>query len=149
MLARRHLNKFILTNFENLNSLSNIFQETLNFLVLTDPQLFYLFKNYWQTFSLSHLKVTKILFGPKVKYLSETFFADLCCLEGISCFDLDCVKARLRDSTLSSYKEASKYMKKNLLKAEFDALKSLIRNKELIIQKANKGNIEVLLNRKG
>ena len=40
-------------------------------------------------------------------------------------------------------------MKKNLLKAEFDALKSLIRNKELIIQKANKGNIEVLLNRKG
>ena len=40
-------------------------------------------------------------------------------------------------------------MEKNLLKAEFDALKSLIRNKELIIQKANKGNIEVLLNRKG
>ena len=40
-------------------------------------------------------------------------------------------------------------MKKNLLKAEFDALKSLIRNKELIIQTANKGNIEVLLNRKG
>ena len=39
-------------------------------------------------------------------------------------------------------------MKNNLPKAEFDALKSLIRNKELIIQKANKGNTVVLLNRK-
>ena len=39
-------------------------------------------------------------------------------------------------------------MEKNLPKAEFDALKSLIRNKELIIQKADKGNTLVLLNRK-
>ena len=39
-------------------------------------------------------------------------------------------------------------MKNNLPKTEFDALKSLIRNKELIIQKANKGNTVVLLNRK-
>ena len=66
----------------------------------------------------------------------------------ISNFDLDCIKARLRDSAFSSYKETSKFMKKNLPKAEFDALKSLIRNKELIIQKADKGNTVVLLNRK-
>ena len=39
-------------------------------------------------------------------------------------------------------------MENNLPKAEFDALKSLIRNKELIIQKAEKGNTVVLLNRK-
>ena len=37
LLARRHLNTMILTNFENLNSISNIFQETHNFVVLTDP----------------------------------------------------------------------------------------------------------------
>ena len=37
----------------------------------------------------------------------------------------------------------------NLPKAEIDALKSLIRKKELIIQKAYKGNAVVLLNRKG
>ena len=39
-------------------------------------------------------------------------------------------------------------MENNLPKAEFDVLKSLIRNKELIIQKADKDNTVVLLNRK-
>ena len=39
-------------------------------------------------------------------------------------------------------------MENNLPKAEFDALKSLIRNKELIILKADKDNTVVLLNRK-
>ena len=37
LLARRHLNTMRLTNFENWSSISNIFQETYNFLVLTDP----------------------------------------------------------------------------------------------------------------
>ena len=37
LLARRHLNTMLLTNFDNLNSISNIFQETHDFLVLTDP----------------------------------------------------------------------------------------------------------------
>ena len=36
----------------------------------------------------------------------------------------------------------------NLRKAEFDTLKSLMRNKELTIQKADMGNTVVLLNRK-
>ena len=40
-------------------------------------------------------------------------------------------------------------MENNLLKTESDALKSIIGNKELIIQKADKGNTVVLLNRKG
>ena len=66
----------------------------------------------------------------------------------ISNFYLDCIKATLRDTTFSSYKETSKFREKNLPQAEFDALKSLIRNKELIIQKADKGNTVVLLNRK-
>ena len=77
----------------------------------------------------------------------ELLYRDINSLR-ISNFDLDCIKARLRDSTFSSYKETSKFMEKNLPKAEFDALKSLIRNKELIIQKADKGNTVVLLNRK-
>ena len=37
LLPRRHLNTMLLTNFENLNSMWNIFQETHDFLVLTDP----------------------------------------------------------------------------------------------------------------
>ena len=36
-LARKHLNTMILANFENLNFISKIFQETHDFLVLMDP----------------------------------------------------------------------------------------------------------------
>ena len=77
----------------------------------------------------------------------ELLYRDINSLR-ISNFDLDCIKARLRDSEFSSYKETSKFTKNNLTKAEFVALKFLIRNKELIIQKADKGNTVVLLNRK-
>ena len=37
LLVRRHLNTMVLTNFENLNSISNSSQETHDFLVLTNP----------------------------------------------------------------------------------------------------------------
>ena len=37
LLTRRHLNTMLLTNFENANSISNIFQVTHDFLVLVDP----------------------------------------------------------------------------------------------------------------
>ena len=42
LLAWIHLNKMILNNFENLNYISNIFQETHNLLVLTNPVIFYI-----------------------------------------------------------------------------------------------------------
>ena len=63
-------------------------------------------------------------------------------------FDIDCIKARLRGFAFSSYKETCKFMKNNLPKAQFDALKFLIRNKEFIIQKAGKINTVLFLNRK-
>ena len=37
LLAQRHLKTMCLTNFENVNSILNIFQEKHDFLVLTDP----------------------------------------------------------------------------------------------------------------
>ena len=37
MLAWRYLNTMLLTNYENLNSITNIFHETHDILVLTDP----------------------------------------------------------------------------------------------------------------
>ena len=40
------------------------------------------------------------------------------------------------------------FVENNLRKAEFDTLKSLMRNKELTIQKTDMGNTVVLLNRK-
>ena len=39
LLARRHPNTMLLTNFENINSISNIFQETQDFLGFKDPQI--------------------------------------------------------------------------------------------------------------
>ena len=77
----------------------------------------------------------------------ELLYRDINSLR-ISIFDLDCIKARLRDSAFSSYKEISKFMENNLPKAEFDALKSLIRNKELISQRADKDNTVLPLSRK-
>ena len=48
-----------------------------------------LFKNHRQTFSWpgerpsAHLRITKMWLGPNIKYLSEHFYADFCCREGI------------------------------------------------------------------
>ena len=43
LLARRYLNTMILNNFENLNSVLNSFQETHDFLVLTDPVIIFIY----------------------------------------------------------------------------------------------------------
>ena len=66
----------------------------------------------------------------------------------ISNFDIDRIKAKLRDSAFSPYQETSKSMENNLAKAECDALKSLIRNKKLILQKADQGSTVIPLHRK-
>ena len=62
--------------------------------------------------------------------------------------DKQFIKNRLRDSAFSSYKDTSKTFEKNLPKAEFDALKILLKSKDIIIEKADKGNTVVILNRK-
>ena len=79
--------------------------------------------------------------------LFELSYSDINSLE-ISNFDIDCIKAKLRDLAFSSYSETSKFMENNLPKSQLVALKSLFRNKELIIQKFDKDNTVVLLNRK-
>ena len=43
LLARRHLDTMLLTNSEKLNSISNIFRGTKDFLVLTDPLIICMF----------------------------------------------------------------------------------------------------------
>ena len=90
-----------LTNFENLNSISNIFQETYDFLALTDPLIIcILFKT-----TDRHLrdqrptsKITKMWFGPNIKYLSESLFADFCYREGISCFSYFSSRKKIKES---------------------------------------------------
>ena len=61
---------------------------------------------------------------------------------------IEFIKSRLRDSAFSSYKDTGKTFDKNLPKAEFDALKILFKNKDIIVQNADKGNTIVILNRK-
>ena len=43
LVAGRYLNAMILTNFQNLNPISNIFKETYDFLVLADPVIIYIY----------------------------------------------------------------------------------------------------------
>ena len=75
----------------------------------------------------------------------ELLYRDVDSLE-VSNLDKEFIKSRLRDSAFSSYKDTSKTFE-NLPKTEFDALKILLKNKD-IIQKADKGNTVVILNRK-
>ena len=58
----------------------------------------------------------------------------------------ECVKSRLQGSTYT-FKQVSKISQKILSKWEIKALNNLIKNKDIVIQKANKGNNIVILNR--
>ena len=76
----------------------------------------------------------------------ELLYRDVDSLEVFN-LDKEFIKSRLRDSAFSSYKDTCKTFEKHLPKAEFDALKILLKNKD-IIKKADKGNTIVILNRK-
>ena len=62
-------------------------------------------------------------------------------------FNKECVKSRLRDSAYSSFKQVSRISDKNLSREEAKALNNLVKNKDLVIQKADKGNNIIVLNR--
>ena len=61
-------------------------------------------------------------------------------------FNKECVKSRLRDSAYSSFK-VSRISDKNLSREEVKALNNFVKNKDLVIQKADKGNNVIVLNR--
>ena len=71
----------------------------------------------------------------------ELLYRDVYSL-AVSNLDKEFIKSRLRHSAFSSYMETSKTFEKNLLKEEFDALKILLKNKDIILQKADKGHFE-------
>ena len=61
--------------------------------------------------------------------------------------DRDFIQGRLRDCAFSSYRNVGKNIDKNLSKEEHFALKNLVKNKDLIIHEADKGNTVVVLNK--
>ena len=77
----------------------------------------------------------------------ELLYTDVDSLE-VSNLDKEFIKSRLRDSAFSSYKDTGKTLEKILPKGKFDALKILLKKKDIILQKADKGNTVVILNRK-
>ena len=79
--------------------------------------------------------------------LFELLFRDVNSLN-FSSFDEDCVKSRLRDCAYSSFTQVSKTLDKNLRdeKKKKD-LQNLNENKDLVIQKSEKGNAIVILNK--
>ena len=61
--------------------------------------------------------------------------------------DLDFVKAKTKEAALSSYRSYNNNVHQNLSKEEFTALQNLSKNKDLIIQKSDKGNSVVIVQR--
>ena len=77
----------------------------------------------------------------------ELLYIDVDSLE-VSNLDKEFIKSRLRDSAFSSYKDTGKSLERNLPKEEFDALKIFLKNKDIIVQKAEKANTVAILNKK-
>ena len=71
-------------------------------------------------------------------------------VDSIEVFNLDkeFIKTGFKDSAFSSYKNTGRIIEKKLPRVEFDALKILLKNKDIMVQKADKGDTVVILNRK-
>ena len=66
----------------------------------------------------------------------KLLYRDIDSLE-VSNLHKEFIKSRLRDSAFSSYKDTGKILENNLAKEEFDALKILHKNKDIIVEKAD------------
>ena len=65
----------------------------------------------------------------------------------VSKLNKKCVKSKLRDSASTLFKQVSKISEKNLSIEEVKALSNLVKNKGIVIQKADKGDNIVILNK--
>ena len=73
----------------------------------------------------------------------ELLFRDID-LREIRSYDKEYIRGRLSGCAFTSFRDSSKINENNLSKEEHLALKDLIKNKALIIQKADKGNTVIL-----
>ena len=76
----------------------------------------------------------------------ELFYRDICNLEILS-NELDFVKTKTKETVLSSFRQYNKNPQQNLSKEELTALINLSKNKDIIIQKSDKGNTVVIVNK--
>ena len=61
--------------------------------------------------------------------------------------DLDLVKARNKEASLSSYQNYNKNLLQYLSKEEFLAIQNLRKNKNIVIQKSERGNSVAIFNK--
>ena len=77
----------------------------------------------------------------------ELFYRDIRNLEILSNEDLDFVKTKTKERALSSFRQYNKNPQQNLSKEELTALTNLSKNKDIIIQKSDKGNSVVIVDK--
>ena len=77
----------------------------------------------------------------------ELFYRNICNLGILSNEDLDFVKTRTKEAALSSYRNYNNNVPQHLSKEEFLALQNLRKNKNIVIQKSDKGNSVVVVDK--
>ena len=77
----------------------------------------------------------------------ELFYSNIRNLEVLSNEDLDFVKTKTKETALSSFRQYNKSPQQNLSKEELAALASLSKNKDIIIQKSDKSNSVVIVDK--
>ena len=77
----------------------------------------------------------------------ELFLTDIRNLDILSSEDLDFVKAKTKQTALSSYRSYNNNLPQSLSKEEFIALQNFSKYKDMIIQKSDKGNCVVIVDR--
>ena len=68
-------------------------------------------------------------------------------LEVLSNEDLEFVKTKTKETALSSFRQYNKSPQQNLSKEELAALASLSKSKDIVIQKSDKGNSVVIVDK--
>ena len=77
----------------------------------------------------------------------ELFYRYIRNLEILSNEDLDFVKTKTKETSLSSFRQYNKNPLQNLSKEELATLTNLVKNKDIIIQKTDKGNSVVIVDK--
>ena len=77
----------------------------------------------------------------------ELFYRNIGNLEVLSNEDLDFVKTKTKETALSSFRQYNKNSQQSLSKQELAALASLSKNKDIVIQKSDKGNSVVIVDK--
>ena len=77
----------------------------------------------------------------------ELFYRQIRNLEILSNEDLDFVRKKTKETTLLSFRQYNKNPQQNLSKEELTALTNLSKNKDIVIQKSDKGNSVVIVDK--